>query len=205
MRPPYQACDLSDVKMPRLWDQEVISVVRAFGSFTLMCGSSSTSREPAQTAVRIRVLTGDVIRSRLGWLFDLYKTDLLRIAQTFYGQKLFPANDIRSSINVNLLEGKGSRYEWHVDSNPVTGLLFVNTLRPEDGGELMFKRPDCEFSVSPQARKFLAFDATSIPHCVMPLRTNVFRASIPMNYYLHPIVQDRPVDLDKYLYSDPGV
>lgn len=145
--------------------------------------------------------SGEVIASRIPWLYELYTTKFRDYAEVSVGKRLFPSRDVTSAVNINLLEGIGAAYEWHVDSNPVTGLLFVNTLSEQEGGQLLFRTAKYEIAVTPVKGDYLVFDARVTPHCVTPLACNVVRASIPMNFYNDPWHQVRPNDLNNYLYG----
>ena len=113
--------------------------------------------------------------------------------------------DLRAATNINATP-RNARYEWHVDSNPLTGLLFATTHDPGEGGQLLFKpdpvaRPNESWSlhVSPRAGTLLIFDAREAAHVVTRLNADI-RLSVPMNYY-HRGKQERPEDLDGYLYT----
>ena len=84
----------------------------------------------------------------------------------------------------------------------MTGLLFVTSHPKGSGGELVFKIGDIEKKIYPERGYFLLFDARAIPHAVMPLLTNDFRISIPFNFYEENQSQNRPADLDDYLYAN---
>jgi hypothetical protein len=151
--------------------------------------------------MRVTVVPGEEIFKALPWLYKLYATELAACASRFAGSAVTIAEDLRSSININLLEGCGARYERHVDSNPVTGILFPTTLGDGDGGELVFECSPFPLVIRPQAGFFIVFDARAIVHHVMPLKRNTERVSIPMNFYYLAEVDLRPPDLDQYLYT----
>ncbi|MER7283922.1 2OG-Fe(II) oxygenase [Dactylosporangium sp. NPDC000244] len=116
--------------------------------------------------------------------------------------------DERSAINVNVLR-TGNGYEWHVDSNPLTGLLFVTDQPAEGGGELVFRADpvtspgeDWELAVRPRAGELLLFDARRAAHAVMPVRGAADRVSVPMNFYYANAANGRPDCLDRYLYGE---
>lgn len=202
---PYHSWDLNESRLlPTGWQKQTIELVEEFGSDTILRGDSSTSREQQSgVEIPVRVVTGDLIFNSSRWLYDLYANQLLSFASKSFGRKLYVATDIRSSININALVGKGQRYERHVDSNPVTGLLFATTHSPDDGGVLVFENEStgerCE--VYSNAGTFICFDARTIPHYVSELLIDIARISIPMNFYETPIDQNRPDDLDSALYE----
>jgi len=201
----YTTHDLVKLNMvPSGWEAKVIEIARSDGRESVLDGKSSTSREPPNTnPVRLKVVTGEVISTKLPWLHQLYRGQLLTWASEYAGRKMAVARDIVSGVNINCLEGRQSRYERHVDSNPVTGLLFASTLRPGDGGELVFERDGGagDLIVNPVAGTFLLFDARHVTHYVKPLEKAPSRLSVPMNYYFEGDAQARPTDLDGYLYK----
>jgi 2OG-Fe(II) oxygenase superfamily len=201
----YQPFDLLQLDLlPINWLRQIAEVVEKRAQRTLLDGKSSTSREPiGSEVVEVFVVPGDVISVDLPWLYDLYTSALCKLASEAAGHQVYASQDLVSSININVLRGMGSRYEWHVDSNPLTGILYVTShLSSEDGGELLFKRGDEQIAVHPKSGTFIAFDAREIPHTVLPLKKEGVRISIPMNYYDSPERQDRPSDIDSYLYQN---
>lgn len=204
---PAWSTDISSL-LPRDWQQQIREASSAHSAFQTLSGGSSTSRESAFTSEavpRVGVLTGDTVAHKLSWLDGLYRGALLDIVNARTGIEYEPSSDIRSGININTTL-EGSRYEWHVDSNPITALLFVTSHALEDGGQLVF-RPDpiarpteeWEVSVRPQAGVLLIFDAREAAHVVTEVLRGT-RISVPMNYYERGTL-DRPSDLDEYLYE----
>jgi hypothetical protein len=187
---------------PKDWETQIAKVVRDYSTAQILDGSSATSREiDLAEPISIRIVDGSSIHTNLRWLFDLYCGELLKFAEKNFGKRLHIAQDLRSAVNLNIIEGRGRRYEWHVDSNPVTGLLFLSTLDERDGGALLFKQHSEEIRIYPKLGMFLCFDATEVPHTVEPLLREVVRISAPMNFYIDPKNQVRPKDLDEYLYQ----
>jgi hypothetical protein len=106
------------------------------------------------------------------------------------------------------------RFECHVDSNPLTGLLFCTDHGPGAGGELVFghdktarSRADIEHSCSvlrPQAGHLIFFDGREYPHYVRPLGADdEIRVVAVMNFYTDECPEStRPLELNRYLYGD---
>jgi len=188
--------------LPVDWAAAVAALADTSALSTVLDGRSSTSRESVDMRpITVSVVTGGTIKSRLPWLYDAYTGPLLELSSELYGRKLEISSDLTSSININMIAGAGNRYERHVDSNPVTGILYASTLRENDGGALIFDHQlNSSDIVYPRAGLFIAFDATTTPHHVAPLKTTKVRLSIPMNYYYSGTQHHRPSDLDKYLY-----
>lgn len=201
---PYHAQDLLRTGvLPPDWQSDILSVVQGHGVDTILTGAGSTSRETrSDRRMHVRVADGVAVKSYLPWLWELYSGYLREFSAAKFGKPLFVANLLHTTININQLMGRGAEYEWHVDSNPVTGLLFVTDTPIGFGGSLVFRPRAAKPSiVRPKAGTFICFDARDIPHRVTPLRTNGVRISVPMNYYDSAIEQVRPLDLDEQIYS----
>lgn len=199
----YKEYDLVELSLlPPNWLEQLHSVNEEQAMRTVLDGHSVTSREPSNMQpIEVYVVTGSVVKEKLTWLHDLYVDKLCDFASAHMGTLMVPSNDLESSININILRGKGSRYEWHVDTNPITGLLFATTHNEGDGGELVFKVNNELVKVHPRCGTFITFDAREIEHTVLPLVTSPLRISIPMNYYFSDKTQERPDDLTDYLYT----
>ncbi len=204
---PAFATDVRDL-LPPDWQDQISSCSTRASKWQLLDGASVTSREAEfrdAAPPRVGVVTGDVIATELPWLDALYREQFLKLVNTVGEGSYEVSADVRAGVNINTTP-TGARYEWHVDSNPITGLLFATSHAPEDGGQLIF-RPDpvarpsesWELQVSPSAGTLLVFDARQAAHVVTQVRTGL-RLSVPMNYYFVGR-QDRPEDLDGYLYS----
>src|ERR1700761_8284882 len=99
------------------------------------------SREASDVArvPRGRVHADQVVRS-LPWLTRLYRSDFLGMAEEVFAQPVVAARDRRYGVVLNVQRGREMRFECHVDSNPVTGLLFCSDHDQGAGGELVFAR-----------------------------------------------------------------
>lgn len=188
--------------VPDYWQEQIVKFTRREAiEVTTDQPSSTTVTTKVHIPLRYRVVTGDVVARGLPWLHHLYHTDFVRLAQVAARRSICPAVDRHSGININLMLGRGSTYEWHVDSNPLTGLLFGTSHAPGEGGELRFDLDGLEVSIHPRAGDLLFFDARSTPHVVMPLEDiNGVRVSVPMNYYFVDEPHERPGDLDAHIY-----
>lgn len=194
--------------LPTTWVEDVHKCSELHSHWKVLDGGSLTSREEQfrdGTPPKVGVVTGELIAEQLPWLDALYRHEFLSLVNTLVEGHYEVSADLRSSMNINTTP-RGSRYEWHVDSNPVTALLFVTSHKPAEGGQLLF-RPDpvtrpgeaWELQISPQAGTLLIFDGREAAHVVTHLNMGL-RLSIPMNYYLvgH---QERPADLQEHLYG----
>jgi hypothetical protein len=194
--------------MPDDWAAQILECSRAHSRWQVLDGASVTSRETHfrdESSPKVGVVTGDVIADTLPWLDALYRGRFLEMANSLGVGAFEPCTELRAATNINATP-RGARYEWHVDSNPLTGLLFATSHLPDEGGQLIFRpdpqtRPDETWTlqVSPKAGTLLLFDAREAAHVVTRLEADL-RLSVPMNYYLQGR-QHRPEDLDGYLYT----
>lgn len=188
--------------LPVNWYDDTIQLAQSNSYLVHLDGKSSTSREPADSnGADVFVVDGKAIIENLSWLDKLYRNELLEIANNDFGSDYCISNSVENGININYLKGLNSRYEWHVDSNPLTGILYVTTHKQGEGGELVFKVGEEMQQVFPTSGTFILFDAREIPHTVLPLQTDAFRISVPMNFYFKNQEQVRPPDLDSYIYK----
>jgi len=153
---------------------------------------------------------GAVIRKAAPWIFNLYLNEFREIGQTCIAEPISPASGVRYSINLNVQTGD-MRYEAHVDSNPLEGLLYVTDHPRGSGGELIVCRlqnvvgvdeiaRDC-VTIYPRVGTLIFFDAREHSHFVRP-RNNPgdIRVVAVMNYYTPSCPESaRPPDLDKHL------
>jgi len=171
------------------------------------------SREAADVRhiARGRVHAYQVL-SRLPWLYASYYGTFLELAGVVCGEKVTPASDDRYSVVLNVQRGAQMRFECHIDSNPLTGLLFCTD--HVTGGELVFAHDaaaasiadverDCSV-VRPSAGHLIFFDARRYPHYVRPLtHASDMRVVAVMNYYTESCPESsRPPELNRHLYGD---
>ena len=106
------------------------------------------------------------------------------------------------------------RYETHVDSNPLEGLLYVTSHPEGAGGELVVGNVlnargveavdvDCT-RIFPVAGQLLFFDARKHSHYVGRLLDEAaVRVVVAMNFYTSTCPESaRPKDLDRHLGID---
>lgn len=198
--------------LPLGWQQSIIEVADQDAKFKIIVASSVTSRELTKH-VRIPVFTvgGRVIQSRLPWLLDLYRGRFRDIAQTLTSETVSVADDLRYAVNLNVQRGIDMRYECHVDSNPIEGLLYVTDHPPGKGGELVVaknthSRGEEAISANatriyPKAGKLVFFDARAHPHFVASLTHPLEeRVVVAMNFYTPSCPESsRPADLNHHL------
>ena len=183
--------------------------IRPFGRTPVI----SREADDVQQVVRGRV-HADQVASELPWLRDLYRAAFRDLGEQATGRKVYAAADERYGTVMNVQRGPRMRFECHVDSNPVTGLLFCTDHGPGAGGELVFghdktagSKAGIERSCSilrPQAGHLIFFDGRENPHYVRPLRADDdIRVVAEMNYYTDECPESaRPPELNRYLFGD---
>jgi hypothetical protein len=171
----------------------------------------------SREAAEVRHITrgrvhADQVRHRLPWLYHHYRGIFLELAGEACEEKVTPALDERYGVVLNAQRGTRMRFECHIDSNPLTGLLFCT--EHVDGGELVFAHDaaaastadverDCSV-VRPTAGHLIFFDARRYPHYVRPLtEESDMRVVAVMNYYTGSCPESaRPPALNRHLYGD---
>jgi hypothetical protein len=195
--------------LPAGWSRDILECCWTHQEMRYLSGDSVTSRQRELGSAAefvVGVVQGKVVASELPWLVDFYQGQVLDLANSLCMGAFLCSDDVRSSVNINLVP-PGSGYEWHVDTNPLTGLLFVTDHL--EGGELVFRpdpviRPDewWELVVRPRSGDLLLFDAREAAHHVRPVFGPAERVSVPMNFYFTDPGPVRPLDLDEYLYGN---
>ena len=155
----------------------------------------------------------DQVQVALPWLYQLYRNDFLELAKLVWtGEVVEPARDDRYGIVLNIQRGTAMRFECHVDSNPLTGLLFCTDHR--EGGELVFANDqdaadvaavdrDCSV-IRPHAGHLIFFDGRDYPHYARPLRSESdTRVVAVMNFYTASCPEStRPPELNRHRFGD---
>jgi len=185
--------------LPYDWCEKITKVTEKYSYKTILDGNSKTSLEVENSQIPVDIVTGQKIYKYLPWLVSLYETELLNFSQRNFKRNLYKCNEIDDAININRITGIGARYEWHLDTNPVTGLLFLDDFNENEGGALIFRNNGHVYSVKPRKGLFICFDARTIPHSVQSLTVNRARISVPMNYYTSASNSGRDAELNNYI------
>ena len=195
------------------WQQE-IAATAADADFHEFARTPILSRE-AQGVPRIyrgRVHAADV-RRNLPWLYRLYREHFLELAQEADSEPVVAARDDRYGIVLNVQRGTEMRFECHIDSNPLTGLLFCTDHLAGAGGELVFAHnrdaADIEAIerdrsvIRPHAGHLVFFDGRHHPHYARPLASaSDVRIVAVMNFYTESCPEStRPQDLNLHLFG----
>lgn len=204
--------DVSGV-LPSGWQDEV-QAVASRADFRDFPRTPVLSREAADvpSVARGRV-HADQVQLRLPWLYKAYHTTFLDLARrTRTGERVTTAVDDRYGVVLNVQHGTSMRFECHVDSNPLTGLLFLTD--HQRGGELVFGHDteaadvasverDCSV-IRPHAGHLVFFDARKQPHYARALQAaQDMRVVAVMNFYTGSCPEStRPSALNRHLYGD---
>jgi hypothetical protein len=205
--------DLND-QLPVAWRQE-IGEVAAGADFREFPRTPVISREAEHVA---RIPRGrvhaDQVRRSVPWLHELYRGCFLELATEICRERVSPASDDRYSVVLNVRRGNTTRFECHVDSNPLTGLLFCTDHAAGTGGELIFGNDpaasdidtverDCSV-IRPHAGHLIFFDGRQHPHYSRPLvsESDVQIVAV-MNFYTESCPEStRPPELNRHLFGE---
>ena len=199
-------------QLPESW-QEDISAAAAEADFRDFPRTPILSREAADVT---HITRGRVhatrVQQRLPWLYKLYRDHFLELAAA-YGEPIEAALDDRYGVVLNVQRGNRMRFECHVDSNPLTGLLFF-TDHPGGGGELVVGHDpmavgvdelerDCTV-ITPRAGQLIFFDGKTYPHYARALAAEQDeRVVAVMNFYTTSCLEStRPLELNRHLFGD---
>jgi 2OG-Fe(II) oxygenase superfamily len=197
--------------LPATWQRE-ISAVAADADFHEFPRTPVLSREaPEVPHIPRGRVHADQVRDRLPWLYQAYRGDFLALAGQACRERVMAARDDRYGIVLNVQRGTAMRFECHVDSNPLTGLLFCTD--HATGGELMVAHDpaagdidaverNCSI-IRPQAGHLIYFDAREYPHYARPLTAaSSTRIVAVMNFYTESCPEStRPAELNRHLYE----
>jgi len=203
--------DVADL-LPQGWQREALTVA-AQADFREFPRTPILTREAEDVAAVTRGrVHADQVREGLPWLQSLYQGAFLELANEAWNEPVFTAKDTRYTLVLNVQQGRDMRFECHIDSNPLTGLLFLTD--HEEGGELVVSRDlnardlatielDC-LVIPPHAGHLLFFDARRYPHYVRNLTSESdIRVIAAMNFYTQSFPEStRPPALNRHLYGD---
>jgi len=198
--------------LPAAWLKDV-SEAAGDADFREFPPTPVLSREAADVRrIRRGRVHADHVRKRLPWLYESYRSVFLELAREAWAEPVMAAADERYGVVLNVQRGTAERFECHIDSNPLTGLLFC-TNHPA-GGELVFAHNpdaasidaverDCSV-IRPRAGHLIFFDARRHPHYARPLITESdVRVVAVMNFYTESCPEStRPRELNRHLYGD---
>jgi hypothetical protein len=201
--------------LPVDWQAD-IGAVAAKAEFREFPRTPVLSREAGHIAhiSRGRVYA-DRVREDLPWLYRRYRGYFLQLAREACVERVAPALDDRYGIVLNVQRGTHMRFECHVDSNPLTGLLFCTDQPAGTGGELVFGHDpgapdihaverDCSV-IRPHAGHLIFFEGRKYPHYARSLTSESdVRVVAVMNFYTESCPEStRPLELNRHLFGSP--
>lgn len=198
--------------LPPGWQQGIFAAaqtaeIRDFPRTPVISRESQDVRQIARGRVH-----ADQVRDELPWLYKAYRNEILELAEDISTEHVSAAQDDRYGIVLNVQRGTKMRFECHVDSNPLTGLLFCTDHAA--GGELVVAHDttaeglgevDRSCSViRPHAGHLIFFDARKYPHYARLLTAeSETRIVAVMNFYTESFPESsRPGELNRHLYGD---
>jgi hypothetical protein len=203
--------DLTDW-LPPGWQEDVLTAAadaeqRGFPRTPVISREAPDVQQIARGRVH-----ADQVRYHLPWLYKAYRNELLGYAREVSREQVNAARDERYGIVLNVQSGTNMRFECHVDSNPLTGLLFCTDHL--SGGELVVSRDtaaegtdavdqNCTV-ITPRAGQLIFFDARQYPHYARSLTADSeTRVVAVMNFYTESCPEStRPHELNRHLYGD---
>ena len=200
-------------QLPASWRKDISATI-ADADIREFPRTPILSREAADVpnVPRGRVHAGQV-RQNLPWLYDFYQGLFLELAGTTCDEPVLPANDDRYGVVLNVQRGTRMRFECHVDSNPMTGILFCTDHPAGAGGELVVANDktatgitaidrDCSV-IRPHAGQLIFFDGSEHPHYARPLSSGSdMRVVAVMNFYTKSRPEStRPPELNRHLFG----
>jgi hypothetical protein len=209
----YYEFDVNEF-LPASWRDDISQLVKKYSVERILSATSVTSREVSpDITVPAFIVDGDCIKERMPWLYDLYRGFFRDMGQKCVTEPVSTAKEPVYGVNLNIQRGSKMRYECHVDSNPIQGMLYVTTHPEGTGGELVVSnRPeavgpediekDC-VRIFPKSGHLVFFDARQYPHYVAPLKNDdAVRIAAAMNFYIPSAPEEmRPSDLNKHLFG----
>jgi hypothetical protein len=198
--------------LPEDWRAD-ITAVAAGADFHAFPRTPVLSREAADvTHINRGRVHADNVQQQLPWLYKLYRGEFLEFARQTRQEPVDPALDDRYGVVLNVQQGESMRFECHVDSNPLTGLLFL-TDHPAGGGELVVGHNPAAVSIEaverdcsvirPYAGHLIFFDGKTYPHYARVLLSGSdVRVVAVMNFYTGSYPEStRPLELNRHLFG----
>jgi hypothetical protein len=200
-------------QLPSHWQQDINAAttnadIREFPRTPII----SREAEDVTNIRRGRVHAGQV-RQSLPWLYASYRGSFRDLAEEACGEPVLPAADDRYGVVLNVQRGIAMRFECHVDSNPLTGILFCTDHPAAAGGELVVGHDTSVAGVAaietdrsvirPHAGHLIFFDGSRNPHYARPLSSQSdIRIVAIMNYYTESRPEStRPPELNRHLFG----
>jgi len=202
--------------LPNDWQSQILDVSKTKSTQKIIKPPHVTSRESENIKqLTLRGVSASNVRKKLPWITELYHGKFLELAQLNRLEQVSAAKGERHTVVINVQMGNDMRYECHVDTNPIQGMLYVTSHPFGQGGELVVARKGGAYTLEdieadpvciyPQTGHLIFFDARFHAHYVRKLiDKDDVRVAVAMNYYVPSCPEpNRPIDLDDYLYGEP--
>ena len=136
--PGFQWTTINAVPLlPPGWSHQLVEIAERDSAFRLLETSSTTSREETPFLdIPSLTVDGELLNKGAPWLYELYRGLFRNLAAEIVGTSVECAKEDLYGAVLNVQRGSQMRYECHVDSNPLQGLLYVTSHAPGEGGEL---------------------------------------------------------------------
>jgi hypothetical protein len=200
-------------RLPGDWQRD-IGTAAAGADIHEFPRTPTLSREgPDVRHIRRGRVGADEVRQSLHWLYQSYHDHFLELARDICAEPVITASDDRYGIVLNVQRGTTMRFECHVDSNPLTGLLFCTDQPAGTGGELVFADDPAATDIDavdqgcsvirPHAGHLIFFDGRQHPHYARPLSSESdVRVVAVMNFYTESCPEStRPAGLNRHLFG----
>jgi hypothetical protein len=179
--------------------------------------------------LRYLVIDGYEIKERLADIWDLYTGSVRTYVSEVAGEEMFPLQNLRAGVNVNVMQPGNSEYRWHYDRTPVTAVLYLNeveggatelypNLRVLLGDQRRIRTQRTldrmvstrlgramraeKVVVAPQARRLVAMAGNRCWHSVSGVRGSDDRINIILAYDRKDAMFAAEQGLDSYLYTN---
>jgi hypothetical protein len=179
--------------------------------------------------LRYLVIDGHQIRERLPGIWDLYTGSVRDRMSAVAGEDMFPLENLRAGVNVNVMQPGNSEYRWHYDRTPVTAVLYLNeveggatelypnmrvllrdqrharTQRVLDrlvSAKMVRGARSTKVVVAPRARRLVAMAGNRCWHSVAGVRGSDDRINIILAYDRKDATFAAEQGLDSYLYTN---
>lgn len=198
--------------LPFDWQEQLIELAEVRHREWTLYPVHCTSREaPGTAGLLSRGVSGSILRAHAPWLIDLYENKFVELAEEHAGVPVTTMSDPRFDCVLNMQKGNDERYECHVDTNPIEGLLYITSHPEGTGGELVMANnlvastpaevDDDATIIYPQAGHLVFFDGRNRSHYVRAMKSpGAIRLVAAMNYYTAAAPEAvRPPDLNRHL------
>jgi hypothetical protein len=207
----WHSYDLGSI-LPAGWQQSILDLVDQELKTKVIRPCSITSRETSSDIeIPTHIVDSVTVAQSLPWIGELYAGLFRDLAQRLTSEQVTVSTNIHRGPRIQVQRGAEERYECHVDTCPMTGLLYVTDHPKGTGGELIVanggdvkgqENVDRDATcIHPVAGHLVFCDARSHTHYVRPLRNpEDIRVVVPMIFFTPSCPEDmRPADLDRHL------